>query len=261
MRIIFLAIMLLAGFEAVSLKTIAQSNKTTDDDNLALFKFMYQLNRDIVIDHMAPADTLNAAKVNKVVLESKISYMSGGFCYSPDRSFKIFSAEGSDCSTSQCNCLNASRLYFTSTGKSVDMGKSFLYIDTIYKLGHNKYLALQSTNSCEGTARVTYKRATFFSILNDKITYYPIRSKADTTLNSDYGLSLFQYNLEALSKYPFILKFDSANKRLLYSYVLDADNTLNTDAENYVTGYYEYKNGAFYNSKKIIKRRVRQKLN
>lgn len=245
--------MFLTVFEAISLNSMAQHNKVSKDDNYNIWKLMYELNRAIVIKNVAPEDTLNIEKINQAVSVSKISYQSGGICYSPDKSFSIISAEGSDCSTNSCNCLNHSRLYFTNTGKSIqakpiDMCPDFLYADTIFKLGGNKYLVLQSSDGCNGTASVSYKRATLFSIIKNKITYYPINDDSDTTENSDHGLALFQYDNDGLSKYPFILKFDTDNKRLIYGYVLDTDTSLNPNAENYITGYYEYRDGSFYSN-------------
>ena len=258
MRIIILAILFFTGFEAISLKIVAQEDTTAKNDNYALFKYMYELNRAIVIKNVAPGDTLNVVKVNEAIKASKSSYQSGSICYSQDKSFKIISAEGSDCSATGCICLNHSRLYLANTGKSIDMGLGFLYVDTIFKLAGNKYLALQSSDGCNGTPAVSHKRATLFSISNDKITYYSISDKKDTTANSDHGLDLFQNEMEGLEKYPFVLTFDAANKKLIYSYILDTDSSLSTNTENYISGYYEYRNGYFRANKNITKRLIKR---
>ena len=250
--------MFFTGFEAVSLKAIAQEDTTTKNDNYVLFKYMYELNRNIVIKNMAPEDTLNIGKVNEAIKASKSSYQSGGVYYSPDMSFKIISAEGSDCSTTSCTCLNHSRLYIASTNISIEMGQGFLYVDTIFKLSGNKYLALQTSDGCNGTSSVTHKRATLFSIAEDKITYYPITDEKDTTANSDHGLDLFQSDTEGSEKYPFILTFDASHKKLIYSYILDTDNSLDANTENYISGYYEYRNGSFRANKNVIKKLIKR---
>jgi hypothetical protein len=258
MRIIILAILFFTGFEAISLKTIAQEDTAAKNDNYILFKYMYELNRAVVIKNMALADTLNIEKINAAIKISNSSYQSGSICYSQDKSFKIISAEGSDCNNKNCICLSRSRLYFAGTDKSIDMVPGFLYVDTIFKLAGNNYLALQSSSGCNGTPSASHKRATLFSIAHEKITYYPISDKKDTTANSDHGLDLFQYTTEGLEKYPFILTFDVANKRLIYSYILDTDSSLNSSTENYVSGYYEYKNGSFRSNKSVIKKVVKR---
>jgi hypothetical protein len=258
MRIIILAILFFAGFEAISMKTVAQEDPNTKNDNQILFKYMYELNRDFVIKNVAPADTSNIERINEAIKTSKISYQSGGISYSPDKRFKIISAEGSDCSPTGCNCLNHSRLYMVNTNKSIDMEEGFLYVDTIFKLAGTKYLALQSSDGCNGSSAVSHKRATLFSIANDKITYYPISDKNDTTANSDHGLDLFQNNTDELKKYPFVLTFDAANRKLIYSYILDTDSSLSTNTENYISGYFEYRNGSFHANKNIIKTLIKR---
>jgi hypothetical protein len=72
------------------LKAIAQDNKIVDD-NYALFRFMYGLNKSLVMKQISPADTSDPAKINEAIKASKVSYQSGSICYSPDKSFAIMS--------------------------------------------------------------------------------------------------------------------------------------------------------------------------
>jgi len=258
MRIIILALLFFTGFTSISLKTIAQEDTTAKDDNYVLWKYMYELNRAIVIKNIAAADTLNVEKINEAVRMSKASYQSGSICYSPDKSFEIVSAEGADYSNSGSNCLNRSRIYLKNSDATIDMAAGILNVDTIFKLTGNKYLAIQSSTGCSEAQSVSHKRATLFSIVDNQVKYFSIKNIKDTTATGDRGLDLFQYDIAGLEKYPLVLNFDARNKRLTYSYILDADTSLNTDTENYITGYYEYRGGAFYAGKLITKRQIKR---
>jgi hypothetical protein len=213
-------------------------------------KYIYELNRDIVIKDMPAKDTLSRRAINKAIKESKTYYESADIAYAPDRSFKIISARGFDCNTpDHCHCLNAERLYFTKTGRLFEMSGSFLQVDNIFKLDDKKYLALQTSYSCGGSTASIYKRASLLSVENGEITYHRIYYKnsvdhTDIDTDDDHGFSLAQDDTYE-KNYPLTLRFNPVSKKLTYCYVMDLNICCKRNKKEIVAGYFEYKNGDF----------------